>query len=120
MQRALTFDLLLLPSDVAAEGLDFRQCQLVACFDMPCNVRHLQQCKGRARKPNSIFAVMMEEHMIPGSIPLATMRQAAGMKNAFSHLRLHLLVSRWNLHSLLQASRPIAGPPPRMFQLRMH
>ncbi|GAX83071.1 hypothetical protein CEUSTIGMA_g10497.t1 [Chlamydomonas eustigma] len=50
----------LFATSVGSEGLDFRQCQLVLCFDRPDNVVNLVQSGGRARADNAEFILMYD------------------------------------------------------------
>jgi endoribonuclease Dicer len=52
---------LLIATSVAEEGLDFPECSLVCRFDPPKTLPQYIQSRGRARKENSSFVILLEE-----------------------------------------------------------
>nr|GEV56653.1 endoribonuclease Dicer homolog 3a isoform X1 [Tanacetum cinerariifolium] len=51
---------LLFATDVVEEGIDVPKCSTVIRFDMPQTVRSIVQSRGRARKSDSEFIIMLE------------------------------------------------------------
>ncbi|KAJ5667706.1 uncharacterized protein N7477_006276 [Penicillium maclennaniae] len=52
---------LIVSTDVLEEGLDVSSCSLVVCYDEPMNLKSFIQRRGRARHPDSTYAVMISE-----------------------------------------------------------
>ncbi|KAI9895076.1 MAG: Dicer-like protein 2 [Vezdaea aestivalis] len=52
---------LICATDVLEEGIDISACNLVICFDKPANLKSFIQRRGRARKTESKFIIMMDE-----------------------------------------------------------
>ncbi|KAJ5119289.1 hypothetical protein N7448_009958 [Penicillium atrosanguineum] len=50
---------LIVSTDVLEEGLDVSACSLVVCYDEPANLKSFVQRRGRARHPDSTYAVMI-------------------------------------------------------------
>jgi len=52
---------LIIATDVLEEGIDVAACNLVVCFDPPQNLKSFIQRRGRARKEQSDFAIMIAQ-----------------------------------------------------------
>ncbi|KAL9596168.1 MAG: hypothetical protein Q9219_005988 [cf. Caloplaca sp. 3 TL-2023] len=64
---------LIVTTSALEEGIDVSACNTVICFDKPVNLKSLIQRRGRARKSESTFAMMLAENDDPSLI--ATWRQ---------------------------------------------
>ena len=47
-------------TSVLEEGIDVQACNVVACFDLPANLKSYIQRRGRARRPNSRYGMLLE------------------------------------------------------------
>lgn len=54
---------LLFATDVVEEGIDVPKCSTVIRFDIPKTVRSNVQSRGRARKSDSQFIIMLERYV---------------------------------------------------------
>ena len=52
---------IIIATDVAEEGIDIGACNLVICFDKPSNLKSFIQRRGRARKQESKYVIMLTE-----------------------------------------------------------
>ncbi|KAL8939968.1 MAG: hypothetical protein Q9211_002496, partial [Gyalolechia sp. 1 TL-2023] len=68
---------LVVTTSALEEGIDVSACNAVVCFDKPSNLKSLVQRRGRARKPESTFAIMLAEDDDPSIF--ATWRQLEEM-----------------------------------------
>ncbi|PLN79643.1 ATP-dependent helicase dcl2-1 [Aspergillus taichungensis] len=50
---------LIVGTDVLEEGIDVSACSVVVCFDKPPNLKSFVQRRGRARRKESIYAIML-------------------------------------------------------------
>lgn len=64
---------LVVTTSALEEGIDVSACNTVVCFDKPSNLKSFIQRRGRARKSESTFAVMLAED--DNSLTFATWRQ---------------------------------------------
>lgn len=59
---------LVITTSALEEGIDVTACNTVICFDKPSNLKSVIQRRGRARKSESIFAIMLAEDADPSII----------------------------------------------------
>ena len=59
---------LVVTTSALEEGIDVSACNVVICFDKPPNLKSLIQRRGRARKSESKFALMLADHDDPSII----------------------------------------------------
>ncbi|KAL8863288.1 MAG: hypothetical protein Q9178_000663 [Gyalolechia marmorata] len=59
---------LVVTTSALEEGIDVSACNVVVCFDKPPNLKSLIQRRGRARKSESKFALMLADHDDPSTI----------------------------------------------------
>ncbi|KAL8723097.1 MAG: hypothetical protein Q9225_000568, partial [Loekoesia sp. 1 TL-2023] len=59
---------LVVTTSALEEGIDVSACNTVVCFDKPSNLKSLIQRRGRARKSESTFAIMLAEDNDPSTI----------------------------------------------------
>ncbi|KAL8759187.1 MAG: hypothetical protein Q9199_000945 [Rusavskia elegans] len=59
---------LVVTTSALEEGIDVSACNVVICFDHPPNLKSLIQRRGRARKSESKFALMLADHDDPATI----------------------------------------------------
>ncbi|KAL8671854.1 MAG: hypothetical protein Q9168_003670, partial [Polycauliona sp. 1 TL-2023] len=59
---------LVVTTSALEEGIDVSACNVVVCFDHPPNLKSLIQRRGRARKSESKFALMLADHDDPSTI----------------------------------------------------
>lgn len=52
---------LIIGTSTLEEGIDVQACNVVACFDMPGNVKGFIQRRGRARQRQSVYALLIEK-----------------------------------------------------------
>ncbi|KAL8890684.1 MAG: hypothetical protein Q9215_002192 [Flavoplaca cf. flavocitrina] len=59
---------LVVTTSALEEGIDVSACNVVICFDHPPNLKSLIQRRGRARRSESKFALMLADHDDPSTI----------------------------------------------------
>ncbi|KAL8774371.1 MAG: hypothetical protein Q9209_001122 [Squamulea sp. 1 TL-2023] len=59
---------LVVTTSALEEGIDVSACNVVICFEKPPNLKSLIQRRGRARKSESKFALMLADHDDPSTI----------------------------------------------------
>ncbi|KAL8953898.1 MAG: hypothetical protein Q9222_000272 [Ikaeria aurantiellina] len=59
---------LVVTTSALEEGIDVSACNTVICFDKPANLRSLVQRRGRARKSESTFALMLADNHDPSVV----------------------------------------------------
>ncbi|KAL8734695.1 MAG: hypothetical protein Q9166_001351 [cf. Caloplaca sp. 2 TL-2023] len=59
---------LVVTTSALEEGIDVSACNVVICFDKPTNLKSLIQRRGRARKSESKFALMLADHDDPSTV----------------------------------------------------
>nr|POF12670.1 dicer-like protein 2 [Quercus suber] len=55
-------------TSVLEEGIDVQACNMVACFDLPTNLKSYIQRRGRARQQHSRYGLLLEENADPGKV----------------------------------------------------